>query len=164
MEDIFIFFPNQHVGFNIGNGNDVCQLENTKKLLKPETEEFYRLASRQITVTPCGDNNYSDILSEEGLIKFRDAETQFLKGDFKDTISNYMVEHSSAGFWFKDPNSHFNTIDDSEMNGCLNAPNNITIIGKMSKVENILMRTNVCIFVTDQWCLTNSGSIYKLSK
>ena len=64
----------------------------------------------------------------------------------------------SAGFWFKDPNSVFNSNDDNEMNGCLNIPNNITILGKMAKAEN------VCVFITDQWCLTNSGSIYKLVK
>lgn len=164
MDDVFLFFPNQYVGFNIGNGDDVSQLENTKKLLKPETEEFYRLGSRQVTILPCTESSYSDILSEEGLTKFRDAETKFINGNFKDTIFDYTIEHVSAGFWFKDPNSVFNSNDDNEMNGCLNVPNNITILGKMSKAENVLMRTNVCVFITDQWCLTNSGSIYKLVK
>lgn len=154
----------QHIHIN----KESAPKENSAhKLLKPDTNEYYRVSMFQQTVVPLSDQvKYTDILNEHGLSKFQEAQERFEQNKVKGELVYYTKQTSQAGSWFKDPASRFNTPAEDNLGGVLNSWNNIIITGLLSDASSSLIpiTTSVCIFVTDKWCLTHSNSIYKLQK
>ena len=126
------------------------------KYIKVDTDEYYHLASDQYTVL--SDQN---ILTEKGLKLFNETQEKYNRGEWKDILEPYGIMNSLSGFWSPDKSSKYYT--DDEKYTCLNTRNNLKISG-FSKKKNDCLTTSVVIFVTDNWCLTNSGSLYKLVK
>lgn len=136
------------------------------KLLKPDSEEYFRVAAQQISVYPLegSGRTYADILSAEGMELFQQAQQRYDRNDIKDTATRYSIRHERSGSWFKPENSQFKWVnyqDEGEINGILNTWSNLTILGEMENMK-CGMTTSCCVFITDEWCLTKSGSIYKL--
>jgi hypothetical protein len=134
------------------------------KLLKKDTNEYYRVSMFQITVYPIGNTtNYENILNDNGMKLLTDTRSRYEKGEVKGTIDPYFFRYEVAGAWYKDNNSKFNTEADKECNGYLNAWNNIHIVG-FHKEGNTGIQTSVCILITKDWALTRSGNVYKLGE
>jgi hypothetical protein len=142
------------------------QINDAQKLLKPDSEEYFRVASHQITVYPLegSGRTYADILSAEGMKLFQQAQQRYDRNDIKDTAARYSIRRERSGSWFKPDKSHFKWVnyqDEGEINGMFNTWSNLTILGEMENMKCV-MTTSSCVFITDEWCLTKSGSIYKL--
>lgn len=164
--------PNiQHIHIN----KESAPKENpAHKLLKPDTNEYYRVSMFQQTVVPlCDQLKYTDILNEYGLSKFQEAQQRYERNDVKGEFVYYTKQTSQSGSWFKDPTSRFNTPAEDNFGGVLNSWNNIVISGVFFPIDQskpiddselIPLTTSVCIFITDDWCLTHSNNIYKLQK
>lgn len=158
----------QHIHIN----KESAPKENSAhKLLKPDTNEYYRVSMFQQTVVPLFDQvKYDDILNEHGISKFQEAQGRFERNEVKGELVYYTKQTSQSGSWFKDPASRFNTPAEDNLGGVLNSWNNIVITGLLSNTslndnsKLIPITTSVCVFVTDKWCLTHSNSIYKLQK
>nr|QBK90087.1 MAG: hypothetical protein LCPAC101_03720 [Pithovirus LCPAC101] len=129
------------------------------KYIKTDTKEYYYLSSNQYTVI-LKNINLNDILTDEGQLLYNEYQNKFEQGDYKDTFINYCLVKCLSGFW--SPNKtdkYYNNTDCI----CLNTWNNINITGFSSKVEKYIT-TSPVIFLTNDWCLTKSGSLYKLIK
>ena len=140
------------------------QINDAHKLLKPDSEEYFRVASQQISVYPGSGRTYADILSDEGMILFQEAQQRYDRNDIKDTATRYSIQDERSGSWFKPKNSHFKWVnyqDEGEIQGMFNTWSNNIILGEMENMKCV-MQTSCCVFITDEWCLTKSGSIYKL--
>jgi len=137
-------------------------------LLKPDSEEYFRVASQQISVYPLpgSGRTYADILSAQGLALFQEAQRRYQENDVKDKAIRYSIQNEHSGSWFKPQDSPFSWInyeDEGEIKGMFNTRLNMCITGEMEKAKR-MMTTSICVFITDEWCLTKSGSVYKLGE
>ena len=133
------------------------------KYIKPDTKEYYYLSSNQYTVrTGDESTDLSDILTEEGKVLFDESQDKFKKGEYKDTFTEYCRDPGRSGFWSADESSKYFDAN-KEVRGCLNSWNNVRVTGISNKC-NECMTTSPVIFITENWCLTRSGSLYKLDK
>ena len=132
-------------------------------LLKPNTNEYYSSSVLQTTILPVRpDTQYEDILNEKGLEIYKQAQEDVKNDKFISEFPEFACQYTNSGGWFADENSKF--YDCEEFKGMLNTQNNITIVGKSTGHGGACMTTSVCIFcnVKEGWCLTQSGSLYKL--
>lgn len=133
------------------------------KLLKKDTYEYYRVSTLQQTVVPLSDTvKYEDILNEHGKEKYYESQHKYDKGLVKAHFEDYALQYCTSGGWWKDDNSKHNNQDDKNINGILNCWNNIKIFGFLSGNDKEAICTSICVFITDNWCLTSSGSLYSL--
>ena len=133
------------------------------KYIKKDREEYYRIASNQWSVRPI-DTDLMDILTPEGIAFYKEAEEKHHNGNHKDILSPYAFEKTKSGFWSPDKKSPYyvpNT--NGEHWSCLNSWRNIVISGYSEKSKEWIT-TSPAIFVTDNWCLTYSGSLYQLGE
>ena len=137
------------------------------RLLRYGTREYFRVSSRQLTVYPLkpDETNYEDIFSAAGWLIYNAAQQRYAAGDVKDYAPEYRIQWEVAGSWMKDPASPYEYNDEGEekIEGILNAWHNATIVGKM-ELAGAVMATSTCVFITHNWCLTRSGSIYRLGQ
>ena len=130
------------------------------KYIKDDTIEYYYLGSDQYTVQVRDENiNIHDILTDEGKNLFDKTVLRFSKNDYKDTFSTYITERSNSGFWSADTDSKYYKPEDPGT--YLNSWNNISIRG-LSDKNQVWLITSSVILLTNEWCLTRSGSLYKL--
>lgn len=141
----------------------MCVSQNTKKnegaakYIKKNTREYYLLASHQYTITPL--NKLEDILNEEGENLYNQARKRYERGEYKDTITEYRAIYDNSGSWVSNPESPF--YDKKEIGGSFNSFQNLKICG-ITESTGGPITTSPAIFITPEWCLTSSGSLYKL--
>ena len=142
-----------------------------KQFLKSDSEEYFRFALNQCTILPQPGNNLMDILTEKGQDLYNQI-LQKVKGRlFKDTISEYTIQHGESGKWFALENSPW--FDKCKpfgngITGTFHSWQNVQINGFAEKQGRIT--TSSCVFFVqateseDGWCYTKSGSLYNLKK
>lgn len=145
---------------------------SAKRLLRQDTREYFRAATEQHTII--SKLPYKQILNEEGFLLFKNASTRAKRREFKDEISYYTVVPGESGSWTFD-NAHPNgeeymkTALDPGLRGCFSTLFNRHVEGIFKSTgPRVLKITSCCIFIveprgeTPGWCLTVSGSLYKL--
>jgi hypothetical protein len=125
--------------------------------IKKNTKEYYYLSSHQYTVPP--RENIEEILTDEGKVLYNQTQKQYERGEYKDVFHTYGIEYRTSGCWYCEEDSPFYSVDDCR--GCLNARNNIVVTGRGGRIDDWIT-TSIIIFITPEWCLTKSGSLYKL--
>lgn len=136
------------------------------KLLRRDCKEYYHVSMNQLTVIPRypHDAPIESILSEEGLKQFKFVSSRAEKEEnFKDEMVDYAFDFIISGGWFADEKSPF--YDPEDVKGILNCRNDIQIYG-WSKTHQLPISTSRVVFVNNmlnpKWCITKSGSLYKL--
>jgi hypothetical protein len=136
--------------------------ENAFTWIKPTTKQYYELPIGAITVQPINHES----LSDRGLDLYQQCLDRVKQNNFKDEIAEYYVEAQPSGSWFADEESpHY---DPNGIRGMMNTFQNYNVIGMTTSGGPI--QTSTCVFIkTDPddgvgtgWCLTRSGSLYKL--
>jgi hypothetical protein len=168
------FGDNQHILHGHIEYDNTQEYENeAHKLLRKDCEEYYRVSLRQVTVRPLYPKNapIESILSKEGLEKYNFVTKRAENTDnFKDEISEYALSSENSGSWFANSSSTF--YDPDDLKGILNCLNNIVVYG-WSKKHQQSISTSPVVFITPKpvegsdkfrWCITKSGSLYKLGK
>ena len=134
-----------------------------KDYLKHETEEYYHAANGQHTVFPYNNTNLIDILNDEGMKLYKETLMKVENNDFKDILLKYCTDDiCNSGMWIADESSPFYELGKSH-HVHLNSFNNIMVHG-LSKSKELFLTTSPVIFITDDWCLTMSGSLYALKQ
>lgn len=133
------------------------------KYIKKNTEEYYWIASDQWTIRPENkDTDLLDILTTAGLELHSQTQEKYDAGDWKDTLSTYALDRSKSGFWSPDKESPYYVPDtDGSHWTTLNSWNNIVVLG-FSESRQKWLTTSAVILITNEWCLTRSGSLYKI--
>lgn len=132
-----------------------------KELLKPGTKEMYETCELQHTVYSIDGNKLSSILNDAGVQLYATVLVKVNNQEFKDTISDYRLIERHSGMWVADQNSPFHDTSEEGCNGCLNSWNNRAIHGYLTSMSKYVT-TSPCIFITQDWCYTTSGSLYRL--
>ncbi len=137
------------------------------KYIKPDIEEYYLLPNMTYTI-PRRGGSYTGILNDEGLKLYTETLKRVKAGDFKDTVSRYQFIRSNSGYWEPNMSSPFF----SKNFILLNTFKNIQVSGLTEEIymkekhkpsdKRHYMSTSPVIFYTSDWCLTKSGSLYKL--
>jgi len=139
---------------------DVGDVAPATQYIKRDTEEYFHIANDQWSIIPrSNDTNLTDILTEAGLELYHQAEAQFRNNQYKDVFVKYFPEQANSGFWSADTESPYYT--EGESHTYLNSFNN-TVVNGLSARKNVFITTSPVIFLTDNWCLTRSKSLYKL--
>lgn len=133
--------------------------------VKTDTEPYYGLCSEQVTIPKDKNNSYDSILNEEGIKELNRIEELVANNVFKNTFIKYKLVQGNSGTWFNDKTSLFYK---SEYYSALNTFQNILVEGILQDMSdedissNKVLTTSPVIFYTDKWCVTRSGSLYKL--
>lgn len=130
------------------------------ELLKEDTEERYNACEAQYTIILEKDNRLEDVLNEQGLRLYLAVLRKVEAQEFKNVLVPYAVEFGHSGMWHCNKKSPF---FDAKEGVCafLNTFRNKLVVGYVKEMNKILS-TSACIFVTEEWCYTRSGSLYKL--
>ena len=140
---------------------DANEVAPAAKYMKKDTEEYYYLASDQYTVRPCSEGtDLMDILSPDGIKLYQTTQQRYERGEWKDSFDQYGLEMANSGFWSADKESQYYLSD--KPHTYLNSWNNVNVVGYSEKI-GAWITTSPAIFVTENWCLTKSGSLYKLN-
>lgn len=136
------------------------------ELIDPTTAEHYHLCSNQCTIRPKDSTTPLSILTESGRNIYEAALRDVEKENFKGRFVEYCVDYSNSGSWFEDVESQHYKENDPFSGGCrgmFNTFQNIVITGIIDEMEKPI-RTSSCIFFERElgWCLTKSGSLYRL--
>ena len=107
------------------------------------------------------NTNIVDILTEEGIKLLNETNLNFSEGEYKDTFTKYAISRSISGFWSADQSSVY--YDPDEPHTSLNSWTNISVQG-WSQTRQCRLITSPVILITEEWCLTRSGSLYKLGQ
>ena len=138
--------------------------QETSKLLKKDSIEYYHLCISQVTIQPEDPNvPLKNILSDYGLMVY-DYACNLAKQPPKDEFTEYTLDRINSGSWFAEKESKYYNPD--EPGGFFNSFNNVVVIGKTLKTEEkSFTKTSPCLFVNTKegWVYTKSGSLYKLS-
>lgn len=145
-------------------------------LLLPLCDEYARSSTDQYTVVPVGGGHHSfgvdrygttqdlvheycNILNERGYDTFVEARRRYHAGEIKDTLDEYAIRYQRSGYLAK-PLWNWNW--NEELDGKREEAWNNAVITGLATKRNEIMQTSICVFITKEWCLTISGSIYKL--
>lgn len=131
------------------------------KLVQPDTEEYYRLCSEQVTIPK--RNPYELILNEEGLALLNRVKQQAENQQFDAIFVLHYLINTKSGSWFPNENSsHYK----SGGFCCLNSWNNKVIQGhtqeSVIKQNGDFVQSDVIVFYTDDWAYSEQGFLYKL--
>lgn len=105
---------------------------------------------------------YGDILTEQAVGEWREAEAKFERGEIRNTFKSWYFYPVKSGSWIRNPkyDSHVN------LQGILNTYWNRQVIGRFADTvypsEEAETCTSVIEFVGHGWCSTISGSIYAI--
>lgn len=144
---------------------DVCELQYT---IYKENEEGI------IVTTP---SEIMDILNEDGKDIYNLVLKKVEEGIYKDVFTKYSILREHSGVWIanKDPEYEQYAKHLEGVNATLNSFRNIRITGLSESLQKVI-DTSVCLFfnrskiddneniIEDGWCLTRSGSLYKLKQ
>lgn len=179
MNNLFESYNNLTVSPSILHGHIIydhnTDLENyAHKLLRKDCKEYYHVSMSQHTVRPLypPEAPIESILSEEGLKKYKFISSRIKQSIelspsslcneiFKDEFVEYSFNATASGSWFANKDSQY--YDSNYLQGILNCWNDICISGWTNKHPKGLS-TSPVIFINekDGWCITKSGSLYKL--
>jgi hypothetical protein len=129
------------------------------KYMTPDTKEYYYLALNQYTISPFDIDENLDLLNTVGLELYYETLKRLSFEKFKGVFTKYFLERTNSGLWVNNVSSPF--YNPEECNAILNSFNNFSINGFLESGERI--STSSVIFLTSEWCLTRTGSIYKLN-
>lgn len=107
-------------------------------------------------------------LNEKGRKLYDDVLLKVQNQDYKNEFVKFYTQRELSGSWYADPTSTFYDItnknnpmtDQESISGLINTWNNVCVIGTVANGESLT--TSPCIFISDKWCYTSSGSLYKL--
>ena len=133
-------------------------LSPSYKYVKKNCKEFHYLANGQYTISKEDIEEKLDILTEEGMGLYKDALRRFSNGDVRGYFPSYDLLNMNSGFWENTKDDYY---DPSEFDAILNSFNNISVCGALEGEESKIV-TSPVVFFTKDFCLTKSGSIYKL--
>ena len=125
--------------------------------MRTDCIEYYNAPEALSTIPSHMLGNYDGILNERGIELFNKAEAGI--NDSCKTIVKYNFGTENSGPWFPDTESIYYLKTDFSM---LNSHSNFRVIGITSELKPI--NTSPAIFITKTWCLTKSGTIYKLGE
>ncbi len=130
-------------------------------LFKDGTKEHYLVAGLQFSaiLEDPEKSSYQDVLTPQGLELFNLHKERYENGDHKNTLIDWESVRDRSGSWHPNKESPFY----NEEFNMYCSWNNIKIMGTRQS-DNKLMTTSIVVFLTDEWCSTKSGSIYKLMK
>ena len=142
--------------------------------VKEGTKQHYFLCNSQITLYPT--DVWINDLNEKGLELYSSALIRVQKEDFKAEYDVYYFDTRNSGSWFADEESVWrNETPPHVEKGCkgtFNSWNNLTVSGVLKDEKGSSLFTSPCVFIglekdekgkcVGGWCLTKSGSLYKL--
>lgn len=134
------------------------------QLLKPGTEEHYRMSLGQITVFAYGDHKLENILTEDGLALLQEIEDKVENKEHKDILTEARVKDRRTGSWTKDREHRYykDNIDacskESEMMMC--SWDDKAIEGKNRDGVEITTSIIRLMNLREGWVYTYTGSLY----
>lgn len=134
-----------------------------QKYLKVNTREYYQSSLFQTSVYPLNlEETYEHILNDRGLQVYKQAQQNVNDKKFDSEFIDFAIQFSNSGGWFADEKSDF--YDPDEQQGYINSFKDVTILG-LRESDRQYITTSPCIFynLKEKWCLTQSGSLYKLN-
>ena len=144
-----------------------------RHLLREDTIEYRDAGSDQVTVR--GQENtskyYATILNERGRTLFRKQQWRYARGEWIDTINQYctILEDSGPMSPRMTRRSRYGPVDkgrprqeghDTENNICIKGFRDTDEDGNSTSLATYT--TSMIVFLTDEWALTRSGTLYKL--
>jgi len=135
--------------------------KKARELMVVDSYEHYHATNVQRTVPP------DAALNDEGLALFEQAKQDAAAGRFKDAFDEYYLVSVPTGCWTVDlysPRAAQGFRGDPKVVTLLTTRHDLAIYGHMRSIADpdIKSQTSACIFVTDHWALTASGSLYAL--
>lgn len=129
--------------------------------IKSHTPEEYSLSSQQYTV-PQRDGDYIYTLNSHGWAQYTEAKHIAETSPTLNTIDDYFLAVTESGQWCPRPSSNYYDPSDTWH---MKTYNNIIVCGWITVGDTKkIIGTSPCVFYTDTWCLTKSGTIYKLGR
>ena len=127
-----------------------------------DTSKFYfQSTSGQRTIYSTEDEKLEEILNKEGIELYQKVLKKVENEEYKDTLQSLNIIHQNPGIWVPNESSpHYNPKEHQRHYSDLS---NLVVMGfAINKGSNIT--TSTLIFLTNDWCYTFSGSLYKLEK
>lgn len=129
------------------------------KCVRTDVKEYFTMADSQITIPSFPLN--IDILTDYGKQRFANVQQLVRDSPPKQIFQQYALMQSPSGIWCANEKSPWYNGQPHE----LNSDRNIVIHGLYyapNSEKKSFMATSPVIFVTQDWCYTHSGSIYRL--
>lgn len=133
-------------------------LAKARTYLIPRSDAYLDATTHQHTIQlPCAN------LNDQGRALLLDAQERYDRGDIRGVFLRYYIERASTGPWIREVGETRGYYGNDEVHVVWHTEHNRMVCGELENDESgKRTRTSYCVFITREWALTASGSIYKL--